>query len=194
MIYELTIALMLANLYELMIALTVKNFWQLLTFSASQHPPSDQSLREIADVHAAWPSAVLKELVTLAVGLLHPLRARRRALTHCLNAMERLASTHGLPPGLVESGDWWRLHSITRENEESEESKECVMCMEHCRQVRFDECGHAVLCYPCFQQLLAVPAPLCPVCGVPVATAAAAPDDDVARQATYRIPRGGGGD
>jgi serine/threonine protein kinase len=52
---------------------------ELLTFSATlqNQPPSDHSLREIADVNAAWPCEVLRELLPIASALLHPLRARR---------------------------------------------------------------------------------------------------------------------
>jgi len=159
---------------------------EVLTFSGrADDKSSDESLREIADFNAGWPSAVLKELLGVSSTLLHPLRARRKAVSECLEAMDQLARKHGLPVGLVQADDVADWQLLQPQHRASNVAKDCVMCLERCRQVRFDLCGHAVLCVPCHQQLLAASsAPLCPVCGGHAA-AVSEPNDEVARQETF---------
>eukprot|EP00961_Rhodomonas_salina_P239721 3238305-Rhodomonas_salina.1 len=56
--------------------------------------------------------------------------------------------------------------------------------MEEVRQVRFEVCGHAVLCANCYRTLLTSLDPFCPFCRGPISPASA-PDDSVARQDTF---------
>lgn len=164
---------------------------EVLTFSGrADDTPSDQSIREIADLKCGWPCAVLKALLAVSAALLHPLRARRKAVGKCLQVMELISHAHGLPVGLVQADDDWYLlqpqhGAATSLWVSTKAAKDCVMCLERCRQVRFDLCGHAVLCAPCHQQLLAASSsPACPVCGGHAA-AVSEPSDEVARQETF---------
>jgi serine/threonine protein kinase len=144
---------------------------ELLTFSATlqTQPPSDHSLREIADVNAAWPCEVLLQLLPIASALLHPLRARRtpmpqvcvlcvclctcverlalceltaaRGLPQTLHALEAVAHRHSLLSTLLMQGEVGHEDGHRSPGGEREK-KECVMCMERLRQVRL-RCGHA---------------------------------------------------
>lgn len=158
-------------------------------------------------------------MLGVASMLLHPLRARRASVHGCLEKLEDVARAHALPcmrgvggevevggegDGRGDDGDGVGLLGSKvwcggRGGEGGAERggrggvagglKECVMCMEFPRQVRFDLCGHAVLCANCHRQLVqAEEEPVCPVCGGP-AIAGSEPSDDVARQATFVCAR-----
>ena len=155
----------------------------------------DSMIREIADVEAGWPVQVLKELLRVAQALLHPLRARRINMSTCVASLEALQSAQVLSRGAMQTGT---AAEAGRQQQKQlplgggcgvGANKECVMCLERVRQVRFDGCGHAVVCGQCHQQLLSSHAPQCPMCGGP-ADAAGAPDDAVAGQATFVRARG----
>ena len=133
----------------------------------------DSMIREIADVEAGWPVQVLKELLRVAAALLHPLRARRISMGTCVASLEALQSAQVLSRGAMQTGE-----AAEAGKQQQKQlplgggcgvgaNKECVMCLERVRQVRFDGCGHAVVCGQCHQQLLSSHAPQCPMCGGP---------------------------
>ena len=70
---------------------------EVLTFAAKNQPPSDQSLREIADVKAGWPLDVFRQLLPIASALLHPLRARRTSMPQVCVPCARARSCRGQP-------------------------------------------------------------------------------------------------
>jgi hypothetical protein len=47
---------------------------------------------------------------------------------------------------------------------ESDDGKKCVICLECPRQVRFQTCGHAVVCKLCLETLLRQATKRCPTC------------------------------
>ena len=119
---------------------------------------------ELLDSAAEWPHEVASALAMLVHGLSwERFREDRMPCTEALKELQRLASAHGLPPlGEIKGA---------APSPPVEERSMCILCDERPHTVRFQPCGHAVVCRECEQRARDFFKDKCPTCGVAIADA-----------------------
>ena len=107
-----------------------------------------------AEAGVWWPISIAIEVAQLIAGLTHPRREDRTTVNEVVHSLEALATASDLPAGVVD-------------NAPARTVKECLVCMEAIREVRFGPCGHSACCSACADVIMTRGDP-CPSCRSPI--------------------------
>lgn len=126
----------------------------------------------LLDSTAGWPHDVAAALAVLVTGLSwERFKEDRTPCTEALATLQRLASAHGLPD-VPPTGRHAAVASSASEAPlgtasppPGEERSMCIICDERPHTVRFQPCGHAVVCGECEQKARSYFSNKCPTCG-----------------------------